>query len=245
MRCKTGSWGSTSGLFYGEFSSERVQIPIACWLVRTSDAMILYDTAVARAVPGLCATNRWALHRRGSAGAPARPGRLEAENVDMVILSHLHYDHAGGAAMFPKSELVVQRTSTRTRTIRLVSSSRSTTGELRPPGYAGACWTATPSSCRRDGAAERRPHAGHQSLLVELPESGPVILAATRATGTSTPTRSACPAWCGNPTLALHSIKKSKRSPRLVRAAFFRGTTRSSGTRSSRRRMHIATGRMR
>ena len=28
-----------SGLFYGEFSSDRVRIPIACWLVRTSEAI--------------------------------------------------------------------------------------------------------------------------------------------------------------------------------------------------------------
>src|SRR2546428_11646674 len=43
-----------SGLFYGEFSSERVQIPIACWLVRTSEAMILFDAGLSPpAVPGL------------------------------------------------------------------------------------------------------------------------------------------------------------------------------------------------
>src|SRR4029453_19664587 len=43
-----------SGLFYGEFGGERVQIPIACWLVRTSEAMIFFDTGLSpRAVPGL------------------------------------------------------------------------------------------------------------------------------------------------------------------------------------------------
>src|SRR3989442_4662967 len=43
-----------SGLFYDEFSGERVQIPIACWLVRTSEAMILFDTGLSPpAVPGL------------------------------------------------------------------------------------------------------------------------------------------------------------------------------------------------
>src|SRR5947209_20402796 len=43
-----------SGLFYGELSGERVQIPIACWLIRASDAVILFDTGLSpRAVPGL------------------------------------------------------------------------------------------------------------------------------------------------------------------------------------------------
>src|SRR5436189_258085 len=43
-----------SGLFYGEFSGERVQIPIACWLIRAADAIVLFDTGLSpRAVPGL------------------------------------------------------------------------------------------------------------------------------------------------------------------------------------------------
>src|SRR5204862_18281 len=41
-------------LFYGEYSEARTQIPITCYVVRTSDAVILFDTGVApRAVPGL------------------------------------------------------------------------------------------------------------------------------------------------------------------------------------------------
>src|SRR5207247_6914995 len=43
-----------SGLFFGEFSGERVQIPIACWLIRAADAIVLFDTGLSpRAVPGL------------------------------------------------------------------------------------------------------------------------------------------------------------------------------------------------
>src|SRR5438105_10265686 len=41
-------------LFYGEYSEARTQIPVTCYVVRTSDAIILFDTGVApRAVPGL------------------------------------------------------------------------------------------------------------------------------------------------------------------------------------------------
>src|SRR5438876_6911988 len=100
-----------SGLFSGDFSSERVQIPIACWLVRTSDATILFDTGLSpRAVPGLMRNDPLArfteedllVHRLDLLG-------LQAADVDLVVISHLHYDHAGGAGFFVKSELVVQQ----------------------------------------------------------------------------------------------------------------------------------------
>src|SRR6266850_3481414 len=83
-----------SGLFYGEFSGDRVQIPIACWLVRTSEAMILFDTGLSpRAVPGMMRSDPLArftdedllIHRLDLVG-------LQAEHVDLVVLSHLHYD---------------------------------------------------------------------------------------------------------------------------------------------------------
>src|SRR2546421_285466 len=52
---QNGFMGATrSLLFYGEFAEARTQIPITSYVVRTSDAVILYDTGVSpRAVPGL------------------------------------------------------------------------------------------------------------------------------------------------------------------------------------------------
>src|SRR3989454_12491680 len=98
-------------LFYGTFSAERTQIPVTCYLVRTSDTTILFDTGLSpRAVPGLMRSDSLAtfteadllVNRLDSVG-------IEPENVDVVVLSHLHFDHAGGAFLFSKSELVAQQ----------------------------------------------------------------------------------------------------------------------------------------
>ena len=100
-----------SALFYGDYSEAKVQIPITCYLARTSDAVVLFDTGVSpRAVAGLLRNDSLArfteadllVHRLDALG-------LRPENVDLVVISHLHYDHAGGAELFAKSELVVQR----------------------------------------------------------------------------------------------------------------------------------------
>lgn len=87
-----------SGLFYGERSAERVPVPVACYLVKTTSGAILFDTGVSpRAVPGLLRNDPLArfedadllVHRLDALG-------LEPGDVDVVVLSHLHFDHAGG-----------------------------------------------------------------------------------------------------------------------------------------------------
>src|SRR5512145_3575631 len=85
-------------LFYGEYEGARVQIPVACYLIRTADTAILFDTGLSpRAVPGLLRNDPLArfteadllVHRLAGLG-------LGPDDVDLVVLSHLHFDHAGG-----------------------------------------------------------------------------------------------------------------------------------------------------
>jgi len=99
-----------TGLFFGERSAEKVRIPISCYLVRTGDTTILFDTA-SRLAPcpasprrsdGGFHRGRLLVHRLDSIG-------LEPKDVDVVVLSHLHFDHAGGAFLFQDSELAVQQ----------------------------------------------------------------------------------------------------------------------------------------
>jgi N-acyl homoserine lactone hydrolase len=216
-----------SGLFYGEFSAEKVQIPVTCYLVRTGEATILFDTGLSpRAVPGLRRNDPLArftdddllVHRLDRIG-------LDAGDVDMVVLSHLHYDHAGGAALFPKSELIVQ---TDEYAYAHYPASFFAGFYYRKnfdlPGYR---WRLL------DGDAELVPGVtvlrtdghtpGHQSLLVELPDSGPVILAADSCYWQEHIETERPPGVVWNPTLAMHSIKRLKTLARLVDGRIFPG----------------------
>ena len=214
-----------SGLFYGELSGDRVQIPVTCYLIRTSDATILFDTGLSpRAIPGLRRTDPLArfteedllVHRLDSLG-------LEPASVDLVVLSHLHYDHAGGAALFQDSELIVQQDE---YSYAHYPASFFASFYYRKnydlPGYR---WRLL------DGDAELVPgitalrsdgHTpGHQSLLVELPQTGPVILAGDCCYWQQSIDHETPPGVVWDPTRAMHAIKRLKTIARLMGGRIF------------------------
>ena len=212
-------------LFYGTYSSERVAIPVTCYAIRTSDAVILFDTGLSpRAVPGLAHTDSLArftdddllVHRLDALG-------LRPDDVDAVVISHLHYDHAGGAELFPKSRLVVQRDEH--------AYAHHPAPFFAPfyyrknfdlPGYH---WQLL------DGDTELVPGVtvlrtdghtpGHQSLLLELPDTGPVILAGDFVYWQEHLDHERVPGVVWNPTAAFHSIRRLKTLARLVRGQVF------------------------
>jgi N-acyl homoserine lactone hydrolase len=214
-----------SGLFFGERSAEKVRIPIACYLVKTSDTTILFDTGLSpRAVPGLLRNDSLAafteadllVNRLDSVG-------IEPEHVDIVVLSHLHYDHAGGAFLFMKSELVAQQDEYAYANYPAAFySSFYYKKNFDLPGYR---WRLL------DGDAEIVPGVtvlrsdghtpGHQSLLVELPQTGPVILAGDCCYWQESIDKEIPPGVIWDPTRAVHSIKRLKTVARLVGGRIF------------------------
>ncbi|MGH7278374.1 MAG: N-acyl homoserine lactonase family protein [Candidatus Rokuibacteriota bacterium] len=213
-----------SGLFYGDFSAEMFQIPITCYLVRTSDAAVLFDTGVSpRAIAGLMrrdplarfASEDLLVHRLDALG-------MTPDDVDLVVLSHLHYDHAGGAEMFRHSELCVQRDEYSyahypapfsadfyyRKNFDLPYRWRLLDGDTElVPGV---------SVLRTDGHTP-----GHQSLLVELSETGPVVLAGDACYWQEHVEREKVPGVVWDPTRALHSIKRMKTIARLTGGRIF------------------------
>src|SRR2546427_9721915 len=93
-------------LFYGEYSGDRVQIPVTCWLVKTTDGTIPFDTGLSpRAVPGLMRNDPLArfteedllVHRLD-------PLRVQAGDVGPVGISDPHYPRARSAGSFVKPD---------------------------------------------------------------------------------------------------------------------------------------------
>jgi N-acyl homoserine lactone hydrolase len=214
-------------LFYGEFSAEATAIPIAAYLIRTSDGNVLFDTGLSpRALPGLRRNDPLARFDE----ADLLVNRLDAlglqpDDVSMVVLSHLHYDHAGGAELFPRAELIVQK-------------DEYAYAHYPASFFAGFYYRKNfdlPQYRWRllDGDTELAPgltvlrsdgHTpGHQSLLVALPQTGPVILAGDACYWRTHVEEERVPGVVWNPTLALHSIKRLKTLARLTGSRIFPG----------------------
>ena len=214
-----------TGLFFGDRSAARVAIPITAWLVRTDSGVILFDTGVSpRAVAGLLRADSLArfndddllVHRLDGLG-------LEPADVDMVVLSHLHFDHAGGADIFAKSELVVQKDEyAYAQYPAQLFAGLYYRKNFDLPGYR---WRLL------DGDAELAPGVtavrsdghtpGHQSLVVELPETGPVILAGDCCYWQRSIDEEVPPGVVWDPTRAMHSIKRLKTLARLTGGRIF------------------------
>jgi glyoxylase-like metal-dependent hydrolase (beta-lactamase superfamily II) len=92
-------------LDYDERAAEPHETAYSFWLLLGRDATVLVDTGMAEARAGRFP----GLEYDGTAdGLLARLGVAQGE-VDHVVLTHLHYDHAGGVAAFPDAVLVLQR----------------------------------------------------------------------------------------------------------------------------------------
>jgi N-acyl homoserine lactone hydrolase len=109
----------------------------------------------------------------------AEVGRAPAD-IDLLVLTHTHFDHAGNTADFTASEIVVHRDAWHEGIERFQRGER---GGIPETGADG-----TPLNYRLiDGDTELAPglillhtpgHAvGHLSVLLRLPETGAVILA--------------------------------------------------------------------
>ncbi len=150
-------------------------VQIACYLIQLGDGTnILVDSgfpAEVESFPGMeIASDKDVIAQLADLG-------LRPDNIDTLVCSHFDPDHCGQHASFARAELVVQREH----------DALARQGDERFEG-AGPLW-ANPALRYRlvDGDTALVPGVdliesgghvpGHQSVLVRLPRTGPVLLA--------------------------------------------------------------------
>jgi N-acyl homoserine lactone hydrolase len=83
-------------------------LPLICWYIEGSNKRILVDTGGGDPSQ---ANPRWLPYRRNSdeilENALKKVG-MRCDDIDIVVVTHLHWDHAGGNALFPNAEIIVQ-----------------------------------------------------------------------------------------------------------------------------------------
>ena len=95
------------------FEDRRLRVPIWCYLIQTGDANILIDTGMPpAALDGpLFPNDRIIPVMTGEDVITARLaslGLLPAD-IDLLVNSHCHFDHAGGNSLFPDHTITLQR----------------------------------------------------------------------------------------------------------------------------------------
>ncbi|GAA0737472.1 N-acyl homoserine lactonase family protein [Sphingomonas japonica] len=158
------------------FAGERRELIAGCFLIRHSKGVLLWDTGLSPAIQrepqdGMTLTTRIAERLAALGLAPA--------DVTHVGISHYHADHTGGAADFPKAELLIGKADwDRVRSFKRGDPQRD---QLAPWLAGGAV---TPVEGDRDifgdGSAVMLAMPGHtpghSALLVRLPDAGPVLI---------------------------------------------------------------------
>ncbi|MDH2427225.1 N-acyl homoserine lactonase family protein [Sphaerisporangium sp. TRM90804] len=151
--------------------------PVPVYLIRTDEgANVLVDTGYARdraGLPGPVKAEPGADVVSRLAGLGVRP-----DDVHYVVCSHFDPDHAGNHDAFPSAEFVVQRRHDELARSRAVPRLEMCRASWDHPGLKYSLVDGDTELVPGVELVESSGHVeGHQSVLVRLPETGPVLLA--------------------------------------------------------------------
>lgn len=209
---------STRNRGHGKF----INAPILAYLIETSNGRILYDAGCDyRKVADPLLRARYFDPMCPLVEAPAmqeaqRIPRYLAQlglvpsDIDLVFISHLHFDHVGGLSDLPSCEVHIQGDELAAANTGLDDSVFAC--ELAPADQwrvkVGEYLVATGVH-----AITSPGHtAGHMSLFIELKKGQPIILCGDAADLCENLSEEIAPGYCwqDNETLALASIRKLK-----------------------------------
>jgi len=165
---------------------EKVIVPFSACLIDTDDGPVLVETGInpeglrdpVKAAGERASAMKLILREEDDIRARLKEIGLKPGDVHTVILSHMHWDHAGGCKFFPHATFVVQRAE-----YRFALYPDNAFGKP----YVRHLFEGMSNLDLREGDGEVVPGVsvisspghtpGHQSVLVTLPESGKMLLA--------------------------------------------------------------------
>lgn len=110
-----GTLTAAASMFERGASEEGTTVPVPAWLVRHPRGTLLFDCGMH---PDLISSGPLldlvslfftvGLGESELVGSSLRCADMDPAEVDVVVLSHLHFDHVGGLAQVPDARVVVQ-----------------------------------------------------------------------------------------------------------------------------------------
>jgi glyoxylase-like metal-dependent hydrolase (beta-lactamase superfamily II) len=102
-----------SGLIEGADPSRRIDIAMMVWLIRGNGRNVLVDSGFYRD----SYIKSWKVQDFARPDEAVARAGVKADEVTDVILTHAHWDHAGGANLFPKAQIWIQKDEYRYYTV--------------------------------------------------------------------------------------------------------------------------------
>jgi N-acyl homoserine lactone hydrolase len=199
-----------------------IEAPILAYLIETKNGRILYDvgcdynkinnSAMRKKYYNPAVFDFGAPEMYESQRLPNQLAKLglSTQDIDVVFLGHLHFDHAGGLCDLCGAEVHIQ------------ADELAAANPQDDPAYFDNEIIANPDWTIKVGEydlvqgvraiASPGHTAGHMSLWIELPHGAPIILAGDAADLTENIEEEIAPGncWQNKTDLAVHSIRKLK-----------------------------------
>ena len=157
-------------------------IPVVGYLIQTDDGLnVLVDTGLSHHLIGKYRHEEQPVWRMDEAdyvvNQLARLG-LAPQDIHFLISSHFDPDHAGNLAAFPKAQVVVQRLQYVLANEGAIPRQEELRSQWDAPGMRYHFVDGDTTFMPGIELIETSGHSpGHQSVLVHLPQTGPVLLA--------------------------------------------------------------------